>query len=116
MPRAGAALRALGFVADVLRSAAFASLVASAVWLPLEASVRFVFLVLALLIARFVRAPRPFDAAFCAMLLLATWAGVAGWYRSIGWMDESRAPRDGRSRRGDVLPRARPPATVARAD
>ncbi len=78
-----------GILADVLRMAAVASLLAALVWYPVEAWLRFGLLVPILLLPRRLGVPRPFDAALCATLLLATWAGVAGWYREIWWFDEA---------------------------
>ena len=75
-------------LADLLRAAALASVVAAVLWYPQEAWLRFGLLVLVLLLPRWVKLPGAFDAAFCATLLLATWANVAGWYRSVLWMDE----------------------------
>jgi len=75
-------------LADLLRLAAVASLVAAVVWYPAEAWLRFGLLVVVLLLPRLVGMAGPFDAAFCATLLLATWAGVNSWYTEIVWMDE----------------------------
>lgn len=85
---AGTRVRAAKSLADLLRAAALASVVAAVLWYPQEAWLRFGLLVLVLLIPRWVKLPGAVDAAFCATLLLATWANVAGWYRSVLWMDE----------------------------
>ena len=77
-----------GLLADALRVAAAASLVAAVLWYPVEAWLRFALLLGLLILPRWIGVPRPFDAAFAATLLLATWAGVAQWYTSIVWMDE----------------------------
>lgn len=37
--------------------------------------------------ARFARVPTPFAAAFSVLLLFATWAGVAHWYRQVSLLD-----------------------------
>lgn len=75
-------------VADLLRLAAAGSLVAAFIWYPVEAWIRFGLLLFVLLLPRLIRMAGPFDAAFCATLLLATWAGVNSWYTEIVWMDE----------------------------
>ncbi len=81
--------RPAGVLADLLRVAALVSVLAALVWYPMEAVIRFGLVLLVLLVPRLVRVPRPFDAAFGATLLLAAWAGVAGWYTTVVWMDEA---------------------------
>ena len=85
---AGTWHRSARVLADVVRAAALASLLAAVLWYPQEAWLRFGLLTLILLLPRWVKLPAAFDAAFCATLLLATWANVAAWYRSVVWMDE----------------------------
>lgn len=77
-----------GLVADAVRVAALVSAVLALFWLPGENAVRFGLLFAVLLLPRFVGIPRPFDAAFCAGLLVATWAGVQDWYVRVPWVDE----------------------------
>ena len=81
--------RPTGVLADLLRVAALASVLAALVWYPMEAVIRFGLVLLVLLVPRLIRVPRPFDAAFGATLLLAAWAGVAHWYTTVVWMDEA---------------------------
>lgn len=76
-----------GVLADILRAAVLVSIVAAVLWYPPEAVVRFALLFLLVLVPRIAAMPRPFDAAFVATLLLATWSGVAGWYSAVSWLD-----------------------------
>ncbi len=80
--------RPTGLLADLLRVATLVSIVAAVLWYPLEAVIRFALLLLILLAPRVLNVPRPFDAAFCATLLLAAWAAVGQWYVTVPWMDE----------------------------
>lgn len=76
-------------VANLFRASALLSIpVAYALYTP-EAAIRFALLFALLLAPRAAGVPRIADAAFCLTLLIATWAGVASWYRSIIWMDEA---------------------------
>lgn len=53
-----------------------------------EPGFRFVILAGIMLVTRWGNVPAPFAAAFAAFMLLATWASVQHWYRSIPWADE----------------------------
>lgn len=64
---------------------------ASAVWLAVagdwDGVVRFVLIAGFMLAARAADVPPPFAAAFAVFLLLATWASVQHWYRSVSHFD-----------------------------
>ncbi|HET7415679.1 MAG TPA: hypothetical protein VFI97_08300 [Arthrobacter sp.] len=48
----------------------------------------FALLFLTLLVPQATMLPRPFDAAICATLLLATWSAVLDWYQTVYWLDD----------------------------
>lgn len=78
--------RTTGVLADVVRLAALASIVAAYLWYGWSEVARFAIVLVGLLVPRLAKVPRPFDLAYCATLLLAAWSGVAGWYSAItGW-------------------------------
>lgn len=76
-----------GYIADLVRLAALLSIVAAFIWMDLGDVIRFAAAFLGLLAPRVFHLPRPFDAAYCVTLLLATWSGAAGWYEAIPWWD-----------------------------
>lgn len=79
--------KALTYAADLMRIAAVLSAAAAWFWFGLSGAALFGLVFVALLIPRLVRVPGPFDFAFGATLLLATWSNVLGWYRAIWWWD-----------------------------
>lgn len=76
-----------GVIADLVRFAALLSIAAAVMWMDPGDVIRFSIAFLGLLIPRVFHLPRPFDAAFCITVLLATWSGAAGWYAAIPWWD-----------------------------
>lgn len=76
-----------GWIADLVRVAGLLSIVAAFIWMDLGDVIRFSVAFLGLLAPRAFHLPRPFDAAYCVTLLLATWSGAAGWYEAIPWWD-----------------------------
>lgn len=78
-----------GVLADGLRVVALLSAVAVALvpTFPTEAAVRFALTFAALLVTRAIQLPRPFDAAFAALLLATGWASALGWYFEHPWVD-----------------------------
>ncbi|MDG6110434.1 hypothetical protein Daura_22370 [Dactylosporangium aurantiacum] len=80
------ALSAAGVLGDLARAAALAALLAALlVWSPANMA-RFAVVSLLLLVPRFARLPRPFDAAFGWTLVVAAVASAAGWYHRLAWM------------------------------
>lgn len=78
---------ALGVVADVVRVATLVlAVVAFFTWGVPEALL-FLLVFALILVPRLTGLPRPFDAGFAITLLLATLAGVLGWYRAVFWSD-----------------------------
>lgn len=76
-----------GWIADLVRLAGLLSIVAAFVWMDPGDVIRFSVAFLGLLAPRIFHLPRPFDAAYCVTLLLATWSGAVGWYEAIPWWD-----------------------------
>ena len=69
-------------------AAALASAVGAFVLFGLEGGVKFILVALALAVPRLVGGiPAPFDVAYCATLLLATWSATAAWYQAVPWID-----------------------------
>ncbi|WP_051441726.1 hypothetical protein [Arthrobacter sp. H14] len=79
--------KASGIIADLVRFAGLLSIVAAVLWMDPGDIVRFSIAFLGLLVPRIFHLPRPFDAAYCITVLLATWSGAAGWYEAIPWWD-----------------------------
>ena len=79
--------RPSGIVADVMRLAMLASVLVSLVAGTVESFAQFTLLFLILLGTRVFGAPRPFDAAFGATLLIAGWARSLRWYEQYPWTD-----------------------------
>ncbi|HEV2071759.1 MAG TPA: hypothetical protein VGR26_18395 [Acidimicrobiales bacterium] len=52
-----------------------------------EGAIRFALVFLILLAPRFLHIPAPVDTAFAVALLVAAWAGAAGWYHAAWWVD-----------------------------
>lgn len=75
-------------VADLVRVATLVSALAAWALIHGEGGLRFLLLFGVLLVPRVITIARPFEAAFCVMLLVATWAGVAQWYVTVPWVDE----------------------------
>lgn len=75
-------------LADLIRAGTLVSAVGAFFLFPLEGGVRFTLVFIALLVPRLVGGiPAPFDLAYCATLLLATWSTTAGWYKALPWID-----------------------------
>lgn len=72
---------------DLLRVVALGSAVVAAPYQPAEASIRFVLIFLLLLVTKAIRAPRPFEAAFAALLLASGWSSALNWYFERPWID-----------------------------
>lgn len=74
-------------VADAVRGLAALSVVVAG-WRTGAAGAALLLIVLAgTVVPRRVAAPGALDAAYCAALLLAAWAGELGWYEAVGWLD-----------------------------
>lgn len=80
--------RACGILAGLLRCGAVLSLFAAITWMSRADIALFAILFLALLVPQVTMMPRPFDAAICATLLLATWSAVLDWYQTVDWLDD----------------------------
>lgn len=76
-------------VADALRVATLLSGVATFVWLGGQGGVAFFVVFAVLLLPRLLAVATPFDAAFCATLLVASWARQQQWYVQVSWVDEA---------------------------
>lgn len=79
--------RPSGVLADVVRGLVLLSALATIPFQPTEVPVRFALMLLALLATRAMGVPRPFDAAFGALMLASGWASAAGWYFTHRWID-----------------------------
>ena len=73
--------------ADVLRLVALVSAVVTVPSQPTEVPLRFALMFVLLLVTRVIEMPRPFDAAFAALLLVSGWASALGWYFDHRWID-----------------------------
>lgn len=74
-------------IADAFRLATLVSIGIAAIWFGIPSTLGFAVVFAGLLIPRFLHLTGPFDAAFSATILLATWSGVAGLYAAISWWD-----------------------------
>jgi hypothetical protein len=74
-------------VADVLRVLALLSALVTLPTQPDEVPLRFGLMFALLLVTRVIAMPRPFDAAFAALMLVSGWASAAGWYFEHPWID-----------------------------
>ena len=74
-------------VADVARCTAVVSVPLAFVMSSTEGALRFVVVSFVLLAPRLLQVPGPVDAAFAVALLVAAWAGAAGWYEAAWWVD-----------------------------
>lgn len=79
--------RVLGAVADVVRFATLVSAVVAWVAIGMGEGLLFLVLFAGLLLPRFTKVPRPFDAAFGITLLAASWSTVLDWYEVLWWWD-----------------------------
>lgn len=78
---------ACGYLGDFFRLTALAlAVLAIFVWGPAKV-VGFLIVFGILLVPRFTKMPRPFDAAFAGTLVLAALVGSLGWYETIPWSD-----------------------------
>lgn len=83
----GAAHSRWRHVADATRLATLVSGAIALIWIDIPSAIGFAVVLAGLLIPRLAHLAGPFDAAFCATILLATWSGVAGLYEAISWWD-----------------------------
>ena len=74
-------------IADAFRLATLVSIGIAFIWFGIPSTLGFAVAFVGLLIPRFAHLAGPFDAAFSATILLATWSGVAGLYAAISWWD-----------------------------
>lgn len=74
-------------VADVLRVLVLVSALVTLAGRPTEVALRFALVFGLLLVTRTLDLPRPFDAAFAAMLLASGWANALDWYHERPWID-----------------------------
>lgn len=81
--------RGTRILADVLRAAVLLSGVATLIWFDGRGAISFFVLFGVLLLPRFLDVAHPFDAAFCATLLIAAWARQQHWYVTVPWVDEA---------------------------
>ena len=81
--------RGTKIAADVLRAAMLLSGVATLIWFDGQGAITFFVLFAVLLLPRFLDVAHPFDAAFCATLLIAAWARQQHWYVTVPWVDEA---------------------------
>lgn len=73
--------------ADLLRVLALLSALVTVPTQPDEVPLRFGLVFALLLVTRAIGMPRPFDAAFAALLLVSGWASAKGWYFEHPWID-----------------------------
>lgn len=64
------------------------SLFAAIMWMDRADIALFAIVFVALLLPQATLLPRPFDAAVCGALLLASWSAVLNWYQSVYWLDD----------------------------
>jgi len=76
-------------IADLIRLATLLSGVAALVFFGGQGAISFFVLFGVLLLPRFLDVAHPFDAAFCATLLIAAWARQQHWYVTVPWVDEA---------------------------
>lgn len=74
-------------IGDVFRVAAVISIGIAVLWFGIPEILGFTVVAVGLIIPRIAHLAGPFDAAFSATILLATWSGVAGLYEAITWWD-----------------------------
>lgn len=74
-------------IGDAVRAAAVLSIVAAAIWFGIPEIIGFIVVTIGLMIPRAARLAGPFDAAFSATILLASWSAVAALYAAITWWD-----------------------------
>ena len=74
-------------LADLLRVLALVSALITIPTQPTEVPLRFGLMFALLLVTRVLAMPRPFDAAFAALMLLSGWASARGWYFEHPWID-----------------------------
>lgn len=74
-------------IGDVVRAAAILSIVAAAIWFGIPEIIGFTVVTMGLTIPRVAHLAGPFDAAFSATILLASWSAVAALYAAITWWD-----------------------------
>lgn len=74
-------------IGDAFRVAAIISIGIAVLWYGIPEILAFTVVAIGLIILRLARLAGPFDAAFSATILLATWSGVAGLYEAITWWD-----------------------------
>ncbi|GAA2176929.1 hypothetical protein GCM10009784_25520 [Arthrobacter parietis] len=74
-------------IGDVVRIASIISIVLAVLWYGIPEILAFAVVSAGLIGLRLARLAGPFDAAFGATILLATWSGVAGLYEAITWWD-----------------------------
>lgn len=74
-------------IADGFRAAAVLSVGVAAVWFGVAEVAGFILVAVGLLIPRLFHLAGPFDAAFGATILLASWSSVASLYAAITWWD-----------------------------
>ena len=79
--------RPSGIAADAVRVLVLVSALVTIPFQPTEVPLRFGLMLLALLVTRWLGVPRPFDAAFGALMLASGWASAAGWYFEHRWID-----------------------------
>lgn len=79
--------RPSGVAADAVRILVLVSAVVTIPFQPTEVPLRFALMFLALLVTHWMGVPRPFDAAFGALMLASGWASAAGWYFEHRWID-----------------------------
>lgn len=80
--------RTARLLADGLRAATLLSAAVVLIWLN-GYGVPFAVLFLILLAPRLLDVAAPFDAAFAATMLTATWARQQHWYVNVSWVDEA---------------------------
>jgi hypothetical protein len=80
--------RACGMFAGFCRCGAVVSLFTAIMWMDRGDIALFAIVFLALLLPQVTFLPRPFDAAVCGTLLLATWSAVLDLYQSVYWLDD----------------------------
>lgn len=74
-------------IGDGFRVAAVISIGIAVLWFGIPEILGFTVVAVGLVFLRLARLAGPFDAAFSATILLATWSGVAGLYEAVTWWD-----------------------------
>ena len=83
----GLSVRGPVLVRDVVRLAAFISVVVGLLAFGAIAGALFLLVLGGTVIPRVLEAPAALDASYCVVILFAAWAAELDWYLRVGWLD-----------------------------